>query len=591
MISEALLRDLYKSIRLKEGYEDFDRFDHPYYLEKEREPKERASENAEQKLQEQELDELIKSGALEDFLVRLEHVGQDTSLLYNTGSRDGDLSVLHSIKMLDNEDEKRQGCEALFQLLHGSQASAQRISDFADYCTSKDWKLKWTFATYFLFLLNPEDDIFIKPTNTSRFLKAVAADFELAKAPSKSSYKTVQNMAREVLNSLQSDGARDMIDVQSFLWLATDRVPDYYKVAPGEGASNWLECLDGGYISIGWSQMGDIQGISKEEFEKRAQEAARKHEGFTKAGAMQVWQFMKIKKGDRIVANKGTKKVVGIGVVTGEFYYVEGASFAYRIPVNWYHREPRNVNFTGYLKTIIQLDQSRFLEALRAPIDNQSQQVENSEPYAISELIEETCFAASDIEAWLSALERKKQAILYGPPGTGKTYLAKKLAKHLTADSDGFSEIIQFHPEYSYQDFIEGIRPSLNGDTLLYELNEGQFFRFCQEAQKRRDTCVLIIDEINRCNLSQVFGELMYLLEYRAEKVSLASGTDFSIPDNVRVIGTMNTADRSIALVDYALRRRFAFIHVPPNYEVLARQVHLYRLSCQQIHQYPKRTQ
>ncbi len=130
-------------------------------------------------------------------------------------------------------------------------------------------------------------------------------------------------------------------------------------------------------------------------------------------------------------------------------------------------------------------------------------------------------------------------------------------------------EIVQFHPAYAYEDFMQGIRPQSVDGSLHYPVVPGRFLEFCCEARNREGCCVLIIDEINRANLSRVFGELMYLLEYREAEVPLAGGGLFKIPGNVRLIGTMNTADRSIALVDHALRRRFAFLQLYPNYEVL----------------------
>ena len=141
--------------------------------------------------------------------------------------------------------------------------------------------------------------------------------------------------------------------------------------------------------------------------------------------------------------------------------------------------------------------------------------------------------------------------------------MAEHLARHLIAGGDGYAEVVQFHPEYAYEDFIQGIRPQTRSDGgLEYPMIPGRFLRFCQEARFREDRCVLIVDEINRANLSRVFGELMYLLEYRGREVPLAGGGMLGIPANVRLIGTMNTADRSIALVDHALRRRFAFTQV-----------------------------
>jgi 5-methylcytosine-specific restriction protein B len=131
---------------------------------------------------------------------------------------------------------------------------------------------------------------------------------------------------------------------------------------------------------------------------------------------------------------------------------------------------------------------------------------------------------------------------------------------------------VQFHPAYAYEDFMQGIRPQERQDGgLSYPVVPGRFLEFCRKARRREGRCVLIVDEINRANLSRVFGELMYLLEYRDRNIPLAAGGSLSIPGNVRIIGTMNTADRSIALVDHALRRRFAFLPLYPNYRVLQR--------------------
>ncbi|MBO1346019.1 MAG: AAA family ATPase [Hormoscilla sp. GUM202] len=192
--------------------------------------------------------------------------------------------------------------------------------------------------------------------------------------------------------------------------------------------------------------------------------------------------------------------------------------------------------------------------------------------YPLAAWAEETGLTVSELERWVRAIERKKQAILSGTPGTGKTFIAQKLAQHLIGSGDGFSELVQFHPAYSYEDFIQGIRPQSQAGQLTYPLVPGRFLEFCDRAKSRSGRCVMIIDEINRAHLAQVFGELMYLLEYRDRTIPLAGSKEpFAIPANVRLIGTMNTADRSIALVDYALRRRFAFIELRPNYQVLRR--------------------
>lgn len=196
--------------------------------------------------------------------------------------------------------------------------------------------------------------------------------------------------------------------------------------------------------------------------------------------------------------------------------------------------------------------------------------IEFHEGFTLEQCAEETGLQVNLLESWVRAIHRKGQAIIYGPPGTGKTYVAERLAKHLVGGGDGIIELVQFHPAYAYEDFIQGIRPKPDEDgNLSYPLIPGRLLEFCEIASGGEGTCVLIVDEINRANLSRVFGELMYLLEYRDAEIPLASGGNFGIPSNVRIIGTMNTADRSIALVDHALRRRFAFLPLYPDFNIL----------------------
>jgi len=210
----------------------------------------------------------------------------------------------------------------------------------------------------------------------------------------------------------------------------------------------------------------------------------------------------------------------------------------------------------------------RYVESLGLSVEQPSKQPE----YPLGRCAEDTSMDVNILERWVKAIERKGQAVIYGPPGTGKTFIAQKLAQHLIAGGDGFSDVVQFHPAYAYEDFIQGIRPRAGADGRLdYPLVHGRFLEFCERAALCKDRCVLVIDEINRANLARVFGELMYLMEYREAHVPLAGGGSLRIPPNVRIIGTMNTADRSIALVDHALRRRFAFLALYPNYDVLKR--------------------
>jgi len=210
-------------------------------------------------------------------------------------------------------------------------------------------------------------------------------------------------------------------------------------------------------------------------------------------------------------------------------------------------------------------------------IDNLKIQIEENvdemKKYSLNDLSEDTGMEGANLANFINAIHRKGQAILYGPPGTGKTFLAEHIARYLVSGGDGFAELVQFHPAYSYEDFMQGVRPQAREEdgNLEFSVVPGRFLDFCQRAEGK-GICVLIIDEINRANLARVFGELMYLLEYRDREIPLSvDGQPFKIPENVRIIGTMNTADRSIALVDHALRRRFAFIKLQPDYEVLKR--------------------
>ena len=182
-------------------------------------------------------------------------------------------------------------------------------------------------------------------------------------------------------------------------------------------------------------------------------------------------------------------------------------------------------------------------------------------------LANEVLLCAEFLEKINTLLKDKKQVIFQGPPGTGKTYIAQKLAVCLAGSKERVT-LVQFHPSYAYEDFVQGFRPKLVGDRQPgFELRKGPLMQAAECARREPNADhFLVIDEINRGNLAKVFGELYFLLEYRDSEINLQySDEPFSLPDNLYIIGTMNTADRSIALVDLALRRRFYFVEFHPD--------------------------
>ncbi len=195
---------------------------------------------------------------------------------------------------------------------------------------------------------------------------------------------------------------------------------------------------------------------------------------------------------------------------------------------------------------------------------------------SMAEATAATYLDASVLEEWLELLTGtgKRQLVFYGPPGTGKTHIARHLASVL-AGPDGAVETVQFHPSFSYEDFIEGLRPEIDPDSkqLSYDVAPGVLQRFCTDVvRKTTAPCVLIIDEFNRADLASVLGEVMTLLEYREREMRLPySKKSFSLPENLYVLATMNTADRSLALVDFALRRRLHAVYLQPDRAILER--------------------
>ena len=725
----------------------------------------------------------------------------------------GDLKAWFGAKRWARPEDWPQIAKAILQFVRQCNNDPSQLASACKEFTSRPYAkgFQTGMLTPILNALRPDDYILVnnKSRQVINYLAQAAYRQSLDDYPSLNSrvLELIEELApkmREATDLILRDS--DLFDMFCH-WIVAIKIHDlgkarYWKISPGEEAWNWDACRDGGFIAIGWDELGDLSGLNRKEYDKRWTEIAPQKDGWAKTPSYQVWSFVNLREGDKIIANEGTTQVLGLGVVAGEYYFVPNVRHGHRVPVDWYDLEKRPIKKDGWRKTLIKLSEEEFREIAnskseqtaegrtglfsshcfellaelhanptqdfyrskreefrqyvetplqrvlklvserlpapmldtletekkifgkipkndwgkggtwdyywgafypkggkriedaqlflsincnvlrfgfsigsygsvqrdrllnnlekygedlfsllkdilhsdlkfsgeytekgtlvthsfsewiknpksigsdaailleRATVEKITEQqlvdsvsdvfrnlfpfvilatsddpmpevreyletgpVESQPEYSLSKCAEETGLSENELLRWVRAIERKKQAIIYGPPGTGKTYIAEKLARHLIGGGTGFMDILQFHPAYAYEDFMQGIRPRSKADGgLEYPIVEGRFMEFCREARAVNGRCVLIIDEINRANLSRVFGELMYLLEYRNEKIPLAAGGEFQIPANIRIIGTMNTADRSIALVDHALRRRFAFIPLYPNYEVL----------------------
>lgn len=193
-------------------------------------------------------------------------------------------------------------------------------------------------------------------------------------------------------------------------------------------------------------------------------------------------------------------------------------------------------------------------------------------PIVSDDLVAELHMPREALQEWLDVLADRRQLVFYGPPGTGKTFVAEALGRHIVGSETNHLRTVQFHPSYAYEDFFEGLRPTVEDGNVTYQVVPGPLRTLVAEATSPGNEShpyVLVIDEMNRANLAKVFGELYYLLEYRDQSISLqySSDSDFRLPKNLFIIGTMNTLDRSISMVDAAIRRRFPFVELHPAVE------------------------
>lgn len=349
----------------------------------------------------------------------------------------------------------------------------------------------------------------------------------------------------------------------------------YWIYSPGDNASIWEECYDGGFMAIGWDGIGDLtQYSSKEEMRTAMQNNIDSNYSWKNA-AHATWNFSKeMKPGDIIFAKKGVHTIIGRGIVDSEYRFEPSRNHYKNIrSVKWTHKGEWPHPGQAAMKTLTDItaynDYVEKLENLFESeiIDEPEDPAVDYPLYDSDMFLDEVFMDSESYETLMALVQTKKNVILQGAPGVGKTFVAKRLAYSMMGVKDpNRVMMIQFHQSYSYEDFIMGFRPSEKGFDLKY----GVFYNFCKKAEIDSDNdYFFIIDEINRGNLSKIFGELFMLIESDKRGVELQllySDEKFSVPNNVYIIGMMNTADRSLAMLDYALRRRFAFFEIKPGF-------------------------
>jgi 5-methylcytosine-specific restriction enzyme B len=396
-----------------------------------------------------------------------------------------------------------------------------------------------------------------------------------------------------------------MNNFTSVLNSINSRPHKYWRIGTtlGGADSRWDMMKGNSCIAAGWDKIGDLSNIGyrREDKEKVRVEVAEKYpESPQQVGksTQQLFNFVAaMEEGDVVIPSDG-QKILGIGRINGGYFYELGSDMPHRRPVEWLSIDEWKIpEREGLRTTVSEIKKNTNLVGIERKLFD-------TIPLQMIHVMEKIPkdFRISGIPGRIqSILERKRQVIVYGPPGTGKTYWAEKTALDLASYArfkkpfeqlsndekttilgkksapHGLVRVCTFHPAYGYEDFLEGYRPKTINGQMVFELQAGIMKKVCLDAIEHPNyKFYLVIDEINRGDIPRIFGELLTVIEKdkRGKSILLSvSGEQFFVPDNLYIIGTMNTADRSIALLDTALRRRFGFIEIMPDVDVLGNAV------------------